>query len=187
MIAVRGWWLVVVFVAALIPADALAQGRGRGGEEGRGRGGDEEGHGPAFCRSGAGHPVFGWEWCEQRGWGHDRGGRFPRTSPDGRRHPYPDQDRLPDRDADRRSGNPAFDNGYADGYEKGLDDGRDRRTSDPVRHRWYRDGDRGYESRYGSRAQYQNVYRDAFRTGYEAGYRDGERADRSGVGLPWPF
>ena len=29
---------------------------------------NERGNGPAFCRSGAGHPVFGWEWCRDRGW-----------------------------------------------------------------------------------------------------------------------
>lgn len=24
--------------------------------------------GPAFCRSGRGHPVHGWRWCARRGW-----------------------------------------------------------------------------------------------------------------------
>ena len=32
----------------------------------------ERGNGPSFCRSGAGHPVFGWDWCSERGW--DRSG-----------------------------------------------------------------------------------------------------------------
>lgn len=27
------------------------------------------GDGPAFCRSGAGHPVHGREWCRDKGWG----------------------------------------------------------------------------------------------------------------------
>lgn len=35
----------------------------------------ERGDGPAFCRSGAGHPVFGWQWCRERGW--DRADRVP--------------------------------------------------------------------------------------------------------------
>jgi hypothetical protein len=135
--------LLLVIPAILIPTDVSAQGRGRGG-------------GPAFCRSGQGHPVFGWRWCEQRGWG----------------------DRFPNRASDRRYGGAAFDNGYEDGYEKGLDDGRDRRSYDPIRHRWYREGDRGYENRYGSRARYQDVYRDAFRNGYNSGYRDGDRPGR---------
>jgi|SRR5687767_9255148 len=26
------------------------------------------GNGPSFCRSGAGHPVFGREWCREKGW-----------------------------------------------------------------------------------------------------------------------
>ena len=28
-----------------------------------------QGRGPAFCRSGAGHPVWGLEWCLEKGWG----------------------------------------------------------------------------------------------------------------------
>lgn len=32
----------------------------------------ERGNGPSFCRSGSGHPVFGWDWCRERGW--DRSG-----------------------------------------------------------------------------------------------------------------
>ncbi|HUF13781.1 MAG TPA: hypothetical protein VMN78_11820 [Longimicrobiales bacterium] len=33
---------------------------------------NERGNGPSFCRSGSGHPVFGWDWCRERGW--DRSG-----------------------------------------------------------------------------------------------------------------
>ncbi|MBI4265156.1 MAG: hypothetical protein HY657_12340 [Acidobacteria bacterium] len=180
MARARIGWLATLLVAILLPADTLAQGRGRGGGADRDRG-------PAFCRSGAGHPVFGWEWCEQRGWGRGRG-PLPRTSPDVRRYPAPVP--FPDRFPSRRYSDVAFDNGYADGYEKGLDDGRDGRAYDPVRHRWYREGDRRYDSRYGSRAQYQNIYRDGFRRGYEAGYRDGDRYGaerRDSFRLPWPF
>ena len=50
----------------LMPSDALAQGRGNG------RSKNNNGNGPAFCRSGAGHPVHGWAWCRERGWGSDR-------------------------------------------------------------------------------------------------------------------
>lgn len=34
----------------------------------------KKGKGPAFCRSGAGHPVHGRSWCAEKGWGvgHDR-------------------------------------------------------------------------------------------------------------------
>jgi hypothetical protein len=35
----------------------------------------ERGNGPSFCRSGEGHPVFGWDWCRERGW--DRGATIP--------------------------------------------------------------------------------------------------------------
>jgi flagellar biosynthesis/type III secretory pathway protein FliH len=67
--------------------------------------------------------------------------------------------------------NPAFQNGSNDGYDKGVEDARKNRSFDPLRHEWYRDGERHYESRYGSRDQYKDIYRDGFRSGYERGYR----------------
>lgn len=68
---------------------------------------------------------------------------------------------------------PAYDNGLRDGYEKGLEDARRNRSFDPVRHSWYRSGDRHYQSRYGSRDQYKDVYRRGFQQGYERGYAEG--------------
>lgn len=170
-------WLVPALLLVALSFDAAAQGRGKPAKAGK------TGGGPAFCRSGAGHPVFGWEWCRQRGW--DSAGNRNRD----RRAAQRQGDLYPDRYRNRRAGEPAFDNGYADGYEKGLDDSRDGRASDPTRHRWYRSGDRNYDPSYGSRAQYANVYRDGFRVGYEAGFADGERY---GTGsqtrrFPWPF
>lgn len=47
-------------VAATMPDAAAAQGRGNG--NGNGAAG-----GPAFCRSGAGHPVYGRGWCVDKG------------------------------------------------------------------------------------------------------------------------
>jgi flagellar biosynthesis/type III secretory pathway protein FliH len=73
-------------------------------------------------------------------------------------------------------GNPrAFDMGYNDGYEAGLDDGRDRRRFDPIAEGRYRSGDRGYEREYGSRESYKIAYREAFKQGYQTGYEDGRR------------
>lgn len=72
-----------------------------------------------------------------------------------------------------RVAHPAAQAGFDDGYEKGLEDGRKNRSFDVLRHKWYREGDRHYEKRYGSKEQYKNIYRDAFRSGYELGYRDG--------------
>lgn len=68
---------------------------------------------------------------------------------------------------------PGFDNGARDGYEKGQEDARKNRSFDPVRHSWYRSGDRDYERRYGSREEYKNIYRRGFQQGYERGYREG--------------
>jgi flagellar biosynthesis/type III secretory pathway protein FliH len=69
----------------------------------------------------------------------------------------------------------AFQNGARDGYEKGVEDANKRRSHDVLRHKWYRDGDRHFENRYGSRQQYEDVYRQGFRQGYEQGYRGGGR------------
>ena len=68
---------------------------------------------------------------------------------------------------------PAFDNGARDGFEKGREDARKNRSFDPLRHSWYRSGDRDYENEYGSREQYKDVYRRGFQDGYERGFRDG--------------
>ena len=66
---------------------------------------------------------------------------------------------------------PAFARGYADGYEEGLSDGRDRDRYDPVGSRDYRDGDQGYYAGYGSRDAYRSNYRSGFRQGYDDGSR----------------
>jgi hypothetical protein len=43
----------------------------RGATSGRGQGRQygERGDVPAFCRTGEGHPVFGWQWCVEKGFG----------------------------------------------------------------------------------------------------------------------
>jgi hypothetical protein len=86
----------------------------------------------------------------------------------------------------------AFQTGFTDGYEAGLDDGRDRRRFDPVGEGRYRSGDRGYRGDYGTRDAYKFRYREAFREGYESGYVDGQRYDNRNTrsdGRPtwWPW
>jgi len=66
----------------------------------------------------------------------------------------------------------ARERGFAEGYDKGREDGRDRDRFDPRRHKWYREGDRGYRREYGPRDAYARVYREAFVQGYERGYRE---------------
>jgi flagellar biosynthesis/type III secretory pathway protein FliH len=87
------------------------------------------------------------------------------------------QNRRDDRGPRRLRGyqEPAFARGYSDGWEKGLEDSRDRDRYDPVRHGEYRSGDNGYQRSYGSRDAYKNNYRSGFRQGYEDGYRDSTR------------
>lgn len=65
---------------------------------------------------------------------------------------------------------PALENGYRDGYEAGQDDREDGDRFDPIRPTRYREGDRGYQSRYGSRDDYKRDYRAAFQQGYADGY-----------------
>jgi len=62
--------------------------------------------------------------------------------------------------------------GFSDGYDKGRVDARDGDRYDPRRHKWYRQGDRGYRRDYGSKDYYKRLYRDAFLQGYERGYRE---------------
>jgi hypothetical protein len=178
MTASRALWLIPALLLMIQPFDATAQGRGNGARAAKGGG-------PAFCRSGAGHPVFGWEWCRQRGWDGAYAGRNRTVSRNGRVA----QRSYPDRYGNRRANDFAFDKGYADGYEKGLDDGRNRREFDPTRHKWYRSADRNYDDSYGSRAAYANAYREGFKSGYEAGYADGDRYgnNRQTSRFPWPF
>lgn len=83
--------------------------------------------------------------------------------------------RYPGTDNSYGHGNAAFSFGYQDGYEKGMEDLRNRNRYDLIRHRWYRDGDRHYNNRYGSREDYKRVYREGFRNGYETAYLRGLR------------
>lgn len=62
-------------------------------------------------------------------------------------------------------------NGYRDGFDAGRGDARDRERFDPIRAKRYREGDRGYDNRYGSRDEYKRDYRAAFQRGYDEGYR----------------
>jgi opacity protein-like surface antigen len=70
---------------------------------------------------------------------------------------------------------PAFAAGFDSGFGKGETDGRDGERYDPVRHKEYRDADRGYTESYGSKDGYRNNFRAGFRQGYEEGYRTGNR------------
>ena len=65
--------------------------------------------------------------------------------------------------------------GARDGFEKGLEDARDGDRFDARRHKWYREGDRHYESRYGSRDRYKDEYRRGFIAGYDRAYRERRR------------
>ncbi len=76
----------------------------------------------------------------------------------------------------------AWTNGRADGYEKGLEDGRRNRSYQPSRHDRYEDADHGYKKWYGPKDYYRQAYRQAFVNGYDAGYRDGQRGEGRGYG-----
>ena len=71
----------------------------------------------------------------------------------------------------RYSSNPAFQNGYRDGFTKGREDVEDGDRYDASRHSWYRSANRGYENEYGTRYEYIDRYRRGFEAGYAEGYR----------------
>ncbi|MEZ5285220.1 MAG: hypothetical protein R2712_10510 [Vicinamibacterales bacterium] len=93
--------------------------------------------------------------------------------------PYPgagrDRDRYPDRYPATRGrssrNDPAWNQGFRDGLDKGREDAGDRDSFDPVRHSRYRSADHGYKKNYGPKDRYKLVYRDGFEAGYEEGYR----------------
>lgn len=66
----------------------------------------------------------------------------------------------------------AFDQGYEDGFDQGWDDARDGDRYNAVNHNRYRDANRGYSSRLGSRVLYAQSYREGFRAGYADAYVD---------------
>jgi len=85
----------------------------------------------------------------------------------------------------------ASERGLREGAQKGREDAKDGDRYDPRRHKWYRDGDRGYNSRDGSRDRYKAAYRDAFERGYAQGYREygynrGGYGNNGG-GFRWPW
>ena len=112
-------------------------------------------------------------YARNNGWGRGGPGRspypaYPNRAPGG--YGYPGDNRYPGNG--RYGYNPAYEAGVRDGYEKGREDVRDRDSYDPLRHSWYRSGDRDYRNEYGSREQYRDLYRQAFREGYDRGYRE---------------
>jgi hypothetical protein len=105
-----------------------------------------------------------------------RGEQYPNS------YPYPDA-RYPQGRGDYGYESEGFRRGYDDGLVKGREDVGDRDSFDPARHSWYRSGERGYNSRYGSRDDYRAEYRRGFLAAYES-VHDGR--GRSGSSW-WPF
>jgi len=84
---------------------------------------------------------------------------------------YPNSSPYPNNNRGYGINSVAYDNGYRDGLEKGRDDANHNHSFDPVRQKWYRSADRGYNSRYGTKDAYKLTYRDGFEAGYEQSYR----------------
>src|SRR5437870_5801027 len=70
----------------------------------------------------------------------------------------------------------AYDTGYREGLDNGLNDARRGREFNYARAGAYRDADDGYSRSLGDRDEYRRV----FRQGYVAGYTEGYRGSRSG-------
>jgi hypothetical protein len=94
-----------------------------------------------------------------------------------------------DRDRDRDRGyygqeyqRQAYDNGYRRGMDRGERDGRDGRAMNFRDEKDYRNGDWGYNDRYGSRDYYRQAFRSGFEAGYYAGYNRYNRGAYGGDG-----
>jgi hypothetical protein len=89
--------IVALFGLLAAPIDAEAKAKGRGKNKGA------NGGGPAFCRSGAGHPVHGWQWCRDKGWDSSNRSIWQTRDrrDDGRVIVLDPRDRDRDRDDDR--------------------------------------------------------------------------------------
>jgi hypothetical protein len=64
----------------------------------------------------------------------------------------------------------AQDNGYREGLKHGENAARKGRPLDLAREKDYRNGDEGYNRRYGSREEYREAYRSGFAQGYREAY-----------------
>ncbi|HTV03101.1 MAG TPA: hypothetical protein VMF13_21310 [Luteitalea sp.] len=95
---------------------------------------------------------YGYPQYPQGGYGYPNGGGY-----------YPN--------GGNRGYSPAAQRGFEDGLRDGRNDARDNDRYEPTRKKKYRDGDDGYNNRYGSRDQYKYEYRQAFQQGYDQGYR----------------
>jgi hypothetical protein len=130
----------------------------RGGDKGRYkyefRRGYEAGYDTAYHRSARGG------WYDNRGWNDTRPG--VEVIVPGPSYPaYGDGYNV---------GRVAYDNGYRDGLEEGHRDVHRDRPYGLWRCDRFRDGDHGYNGRFGSRDAYRTDYRSGFRAGYDAGY-----------------
>jgi hypothetical protein len=67
-------------------------------------------------------------------------------------------------------------NGYRDGYNKGIEERREGDRYNPQDTRPYRNGLNGYNRNMGNREQYKQIYRQAFLQGFRQGY--GNRNNR---------
>jgi hypothetical protein len=73
------------------------------------------------------------------------------------------------RDDDQR-GNMAQQYGYQDGLTEGMHDRQSGRRARPTEDTNYKQGDRGYEAKFGDHDQYRQTYRQAYEQGYDRGY-----------------
>ena len=62
--------------------------------------------------------------------------------------------------------------GYRDGMSQGGRDARRNRTSNSQGAKYYRNANRGYNSRNGTRLAFQGAYRDGFPRGYDEAFGD---------------
>lgn len=127
------------------------------------------------------------DYQRDRDYRRDRDDRYRRDRDDDRYR------RNDDRYGNNNSYQIARQQGYSYGLSTGAADAQRGQSYNPQRSHFWKNGDDGYNSRYGNRGQYKQVFRDAFAQGYREGYsryggnnRRGNNG-RWGNGRIWPW
>jgi len=72
----------------------------------------------------------------------------------------------------------ARENGYRDGFNKGMEEYREGDRYNPEGTRPYKNGLSGYDRSMGSKEQYRQIYRQAFLQGFRQGYSQNRNRNR---------
>jgi len=105
-----------------------------------------------------------------RRYGNDRDGNRQNRQPENGQYGAIYGNRQGGNNQYARFANQASETGRQDGYSQGLGDRNNGHSNRPTSHGYYTDGDHGYNSSMGPKAQYTAAYRQGYLQGYAQGY-----------------